>query len=117
MPFQALLDGLVRGLPGARSALLMDATGELVLAAGARDDRHALLAAYQGIALAQVRRVSDRLGWGTLRYVLSRHQGGHVVLRPLRDGYYLVLTLGRAAEVGRCVHASALTQERMDQAL
>ncbi len=95
----------------------MDATGELVLAAGARDDRHALLAAYQGIALAHVRRVSERLGWGDLRYVVSRHRAGHVVLRPLRDGYYLVFTLGSEADLGRGVYVSSLIQERMDQAL
>jgi predicted regulator of Ras-like GTPase activity (Roadblock/LC7/MglB family) len=95
----------------------MDATGEPVLGAGAGDDRDALLAAYQGIALARVRRFADRFGWGTLRYVVSRHQAGHVLLRPLRDGYYLVLTLGPDADVGRSVHVSALTQERMDQEL
>ena len=107
----------MRAVPGARSALLMDAAGELVLGAGAGDDRDALLAAYQGIALARVRRFADRFGWGTLRYVVSRHQAGHVVLRPLRDGYYLVLTLGPDADIGRSVHVSALTQERMDQEL
>jgi predicted regulator of Ras-like GTPase activity (Roadblock/LC7/MglB family) len=107
----------VRALPGARSALLMDASGELVLGAGVRDDRHALLAAYQGIALAQARRAGDRLGAGSLRYVVSRYRAGHVILRALREGYYLVLTLGPDAEVGRGVHVSGLAQERMDREL
>jgi predicted regulator of Ras-like GTPase activity (Roadblock/LC7/MglB family) len=111
------LDSLVAALPGAGSALLMDASGELVLGAGVRDDRHALLAAYQGIALAQAQRTGDRLGTGSLRYVVSRYRGGHVILRALRDGYYLVLTLGPDADVGRSIFVSGLAQERMDREL
>ncbi len=95
----------------------MDSVGELVLAAGERSETHHLIAAHQGIALTRLRRLAERYGHGALRSLVFRHANGCVVLTPLRDGYYLVLTLGREADVARCVYASGLVQERMDQEL
>jgi predicted regulator of Ras-like GTPase activity (Roadblock/LC7/MglB family) len=82
---------------GARSALLLDAQGEVVVGAGNLDERERLIGAYQGIALGMVSRAAERVGGGEVRSVVSRHSLGSVVLATLKDGYYLVVSLGPAA--------------------
>ncbi|MBI3932862.1 MAG: roadblock/LC7 domain-containing protein [Acidobacteria bacterium] len=117
MPYQSILDELVRSVDGAQGALLLDALGEVVVESGARDERHRLIGAYQGIALASARKTSARYEVGDVHYILCRYAWGHVILRPLKDGYYLVVSLAPEANVGEGVHRSALTQERMDGAI
>jgi hypothetical protein len=56
----------------------------VVAEAGARDDRHRLIAVYQGILLSSARRVLRPLAAGEIDYVLSRYEEGTVILRPLR---------------------------------
>jgi predicted regulator of Ras-like GTPase activity (Roadblock/LC7/MglB family) len=117
MPYQSLLDGLMRAVPGGRGALLLDQTGELVLASGSPDHSQHLLGAYQGIALAALLKVAARYQVGAVEYVLCRYQNGHVILRPLRDGYYLVFSLRPDADVPRGLRHSALAQSRLNQVL
>ena len=117
MPYQKLLDALVRSVDGAEGALLLDANGELVVESGERHERHRLIGAYQGIALARARDVKDRYATGELRYIVCRYTDGHVILRPLRDGYYLVVALAASANVGQAIHRSAQTEERMNAEL
>ena len=117
MPYQLLLDGLVRSVAGIRGALLLDEEGEVVVEAGIRDERQRLIGAYQGIGLAQARRTHARLPSGAIRYILGRYAWGHVILRPLRDGYYLVISLGPGANVGEGLHGSAEAQRRLDASL
>lgn len=116
MPYQRLLDGLV-SLPGAQGALLLDAEGERVVEAGARDHRHRLIGAYQGIALTKVRRTAERYRLGPVRHLVCRYDWGTVILRPLKDGYYLILSLAPEAAVGPAVFHTERAQEEMNQAL
>lgn len=117
MPYQSLLETLVRSVDGAQGALLLDALGEVVVEAGDRDERHRLIGAYQGIALTRAERISGRHGVGAVRYILCRYAWGHVVLRPLKDGYYLVVSLGADGDVAEALHRSEDTQERMNAQL
>jgi len=98
-----LLDGLIREVPGARAVLLLDATGEVAMESGARDESHRLVGAYQGIAFGHAQRASIRHGMGPVRGLTCRYEHGHVLLQPLKDGYYLVLLLGPEAspDLGR----------------
>jgi hypothetical protein len=114
MPYRALLDGFLRSVRGAEAALLLDATGEVVIESGACDDRHRLIGAYQGIALAAARRVLGRYLPAGIHYMLCRYAAAHVILRPLKDGYYLVVALRPDAPVAEGVHRSADVQERMN---
>jgi Roadblock/LC7 domain-containing protein len=116
MPYQALLDGLM-SVSGARGVLLLDGTGELVLSAGTRDESEPLLGAYQGIALAGLRKVALRYQVGPIEYVLCRYERGHVILRPLREGYYLVFSLLPGSDLAGGVRQSAITQARLNEAL
>ncbi len=117
MPYQRLLEELVRGVRGAQGALLLDATGEVVVEAGAKDDRHRLIGAYQGIALTLAHRTSARYAVGSIGHICCRYAWGHVVLRPLRDGYYLVLSVAAEGSLGEAVYRSAATQDKMNAEL
>ncbi|HEX6739769.1 MAG TPA: roadblock/LC7 domain-containing protein [Vicinamibacteria bacterium] len=117
MPYQSLLDGLMRAVPGGRGALLLDETGELVLAAGSRDESQHLMGAYQGIALTTLRKVAARYEMGGIEYVLCRYRHGHVILRPLREGYYLVFSLLPGADLARGLRQSALAQGQLNRVL
>ena len=117
MPYQALLDTLVGSVEGARAALLLDGTGEVVIEAGLREDRQRLIGAYQGIVLSHARKAVYRCGSGRLGFLIARYDGGAVVLRPLKDEYYLVLCLGREANVAVAVLRSAETERRVNAEL
>ena len=117
MPYQALLDELVRSVPRVESALLLDATGELVVGAGDDEPRKLLIGAYQGIVLGQAQRTAARYDLGHLRCMLWRHSSGAVIVRPLKDGYYLVVSLGVEADVARGLHLTAAVQERLNAEL
>ena len=92
MPYKRILDSLLGRVAGARSVLLLDAQGEVVVGAGELDERERLIGAYQGISLGMVSRAAERVGGGEVKSVVSRHASGTVVLTTLRDGYYLVVS-------------------------
>jgi predicted regulator of Ras-like GTPase activity (Roadblock/LC7/MglB family) len=97
LPYKRILEGLLARVAGARSALLLDAQGEVVVGAGSLDERERLIGAYQGIALGMVSRAAERFGGGEVKTVVSRHALGSVVLATLKEGYYLVISLGPAS--------------------
>lgn len=117
MSLQSLLDTLVGSVSGAEGALVLDANGEVVVEAGDGRERHRLIGAYQGIALARARELGARYATGEIRHILWRYSGGHVILRPLRDGYFLVVSLSPSGNVGQGLHRSASVQERMNAEL
>jgi predicted regulator of Ras-like GTPase activity (Roadblock/LC7/MglB family) len=114
MPYQRLLDELVRTVQ-AGGALLLDADGEVVVEGGGRDDRLRLIGAYQGLALGAVRRTVARQGGGAIEYVLCRYAAATVIVRPLKDGYYLVLSVPAGGRVGEGLHHSGRTQEDLNR--
>ena len=117
MTFQALLDRLVGSVEGVQGAVLMDASGEVVFEAGDRSERHRLIGAYQGIALVRLKNVEERCETGSVRHLYYRYSDGHVILRPLKEGYYLVVSLAADANVGKALFRSAETRERLDAEL
>jgi hypothetical protein len=72
---------------------------------------------YQGIMLAAARRLLQPLGAAEIEYVLTRYEEGTLILRPLRDGYYVVVSLRRGARLATGVHRSAAAQERLNEAV
>jgi predicted regulator of Ras-like GTPase activity (Roadblock/LC7/MglB family) len=104
-------------VPGARAALLLDVTGEVVVGSGAGDDRTRLMAAYQGIALGEAQRATARHGGGSVQELVCRYEQGFVILQPLKDGYYLVFLLGPGASLARGRHRLRPAWARMIQEL
>jgi predicted regulator of Ras-like GTPase activity (Roadblock/LC7/MglB family) len=113
--YREILDELVARVAGARSALLLDAQGEVVFGAGDLGERQRLIGAYQGIALGMASRTAVRFGAGEVRSLGWRHDGGSVLLATLRDGYYLVLSLGPGALTAVAVHRCEEARARLDE--
>ncbi len=97
MPYRRILEALLARVAGARTALLLDVQGEVVVGAGDLGERQRLIGAYQGILLGMASRTADRIDAGDVRSLVWRHDGGSVVLTTLKDGYYLVVSLDRRA--------------------
>jgi predicted regulator of Ras-like GTPase activity (Roadblock/LC7/MglB family) len=116
MPYQRLLDDLIRSVHG-HAALLLDSEGEVAMQAGAIDERQRLIGAYQGIGLATARRTLARHGRGRIAYILCRYDAAAIILRPLKDGYYLVLSLPADGRIGEGLHHSGVAQEKLDREL
>jgi predicted regulator of Ras-like GTPase activity (Roadblock/LC7/MglB family) len=112
-----ILEALLASLPGADAALLLDSEGEVVVEAGDKQWRHRLIGAYEGISLATVKQIVLRHAMGGLQYVLRRHAGGSVLLRPLKDGYYLLVSLRPEAALAEAVHRSASAKRALDEDL
>jgi predicted regulator of Ras-like GTPase activity (Roadblock/LC7/MglB family) len=117
LPYLLLLRRLLAAVTGSQAALLLDAQGEVVVEAGATDDRQRLIGAYQGIALSAATRTTSRYEIGTIDHLSCRYTWGTVILRPLKDGYYLVVSLGPQALLGRAIFHSALAQEGLNAEL
>jgi len=111
VPYRRILESLLARIGGARTALLLDAQGEVVVGAGDLGERQRLIGAYQGIALGMAARTAERFEAGDVRSLVWRHEQGTVVLTTLKEGYYLVVSLGReslaAAAVRHCEDARA----------
>jgi predicted regulator of Ras-like GTPase activity (Roadblock/LC7/MglB family) len=117
VPYRGILESLLARIAGARTALLLDTQGEVVVGAGELDERQRLIGAYQGIALGMASRIAGRFDAGEVRSVLWRHDGGAVVLATLKDGYYLVVSLGPdalpAVAARRCDEARTRLDEEI----
>jgi predicted regulator of Ras-like GTPase activity (Roadblock/LC7/MglB family) len=115
MPYRRILEALLGRVRGARTALLLDAQGEVVVGAGELDERHRLIGAYQGIALGMAARAASRFDAGEVKTLVWRHDGGAVLLRTLREGYYLVLSLGPGALPALALRHCEDARQRLDQ--
>jgi predicted regulator of Ras-like GTPase activity (Roadblock/LC7/MglB family) len=119
LPYLRLLEQLLASVPGALAALLLDPNGEVVVEAGPRldRDRHRLIGAYQGIALQTAQQATQRYEIGGIACLVCRYTSASLILRPLRDGYYLVVSLTPEANLGRGIHFSAATGVELDAEL
>jgi predicted regulator of Ras-like GTPase activity (Roadblock/LC7/MglB family) len=114
MPFKRLLEHLVDSVEGAQAALLLDSQGEVVVESGRQDHRHRLIGAYQGITLSRAEEAARRCDFGELHYLIHRYQGGSIVLQPLKDGYYLVLSLSPQALVAEGVRKTLKSRDQLN---
>jgi predicted regulator of Ras-like GTPase activity (Roadblock/LC7/MglB family) len=117
MLYVPVLESLLASVKGAHAALLLDSEGEVVVEAGDKEWRHRLIGAYEGIALATVRGIVARHAMGYVDYVVRRHAGGSVLLRPLKDGYYLMVSLSPEAPLAEAIHRSQRAKIELDQDL
>jgi predicted regulator of Ras-like GTPase activity (Roadblock/LC7/MglB family) len=103
-------------VPGAEGALLLDSEGEVVVQVGG-GFRHRLIGAYQGISLSIARRIGARHGTGAVESLTCRYSRAALVLRPLKDGYYVVLAMAPDGALGDAERRSESARRRIDEAL
>jgi predicted regulator of Ras-like GTPase activity (Roadblock/LC7/MglB family) len=115
VPYRRILEQLLTRIAGARTALLLDAQGEVVVGAGELDERQRLIGAYQGIALGMATRTAGRFDAGEVRSLVWRHDGGSVVLATLKDGYYIVVSLGPEALLAVAARHCEEVRSRLDE--
>ena len=117
MPYQRLLDELLRSVR-ADAALLLDGEGEVAIQSGARDERHRLIGAYQGIGLTAARKT------------LARHDGGGPSATccaatprppsscgPSRTGTTWCCRCPVDGRIAEGIHHSERTQEKLNREL
>ena len=64
LPYRRILEALLARVAGARTALLLDVQGEVVVGAGDLGERQRLIGAYQGILLGMASRTAGRFDVG-----------------------------------------------------
>jgi len=114
LPYLLILERLLAAIAGARAALLLDPNGEVVVEAGAKDVRHRLIGAYQGIALSAARRATSRHEVGSIVQFCCRYAGGAVVLTSLKDDYYLIVLLAPEASLAVGLWHSASARDALN---
>ena len=68
MPYRRILEKLLTKVRGSIAALLLDAQGELVVGAGALDEKQRLIGAYAGISLGMALRIETLRARGATDY-------------------------------------------------
>ena len=114
MLYVPVLKDLLASVRGADAALLLDSEGEVVVEAGDKQWRHRLIGAYEGISLGIIKKIVERHRMGSIDYIVRRHATGSVILRPLKDGYFLIVSLGPEAPLAQAVHRSAAAKVSLD---
>ena len=92
-PYSATLRKLLDSVDGAVAVGFADYEGESVQLEGALgDDVHRLHLAYQGIVLHHLQSLHQQFDETPTR-ITSRYENLHVMIQPLKSGYFVVLTL------------------------
>jgi len=114
MPFKNILQGMLDQLPGAVGAIIADWEGEAVDQVAQMDDYEIkVLGAHKGIILTQLRQALQRLDGGALEEVLIHFEKGTVLLTPLTEDYFLVLTVEPEVMVGKAAFAMRRCAEQL----
>ena len=114
MLYVPVLEDLLASVRGAHAALMLDSEGEVVVEAGDKQWRHRLIGAYESISLGTIQKIVERHRMGALDYVVRRHATGSVILRPLKDGYYLLVSLRPEAPIAQAIHRSAAAKVSLE---
>lgn len=116
-PYSASLRNLLDIVNGAIAAGFADYEGESVQIEGALDaDTHRLHLAYQGIVLHHLQAIHQPLGETPTR-ISSRYQNLHIIIQPLKSGYFIVLTLKPNSNLYRAVRNLEQTAQELNQDL
>ncbi|HEU0005842.1 MAG TPA: hypothetical protein VFS12_07620 [Terriglobia bacterium] len=116
-PYSSPLRKLLDSVDGAVAAGFADYEGESVQFEGALDDdTHRLHLAYQGIVLHHLQSVHQLMGETPTR-ISCRYQNLHVIIQPLKSGYFIVLTLKPSSNLYRAGHCLEQTAQEFNQDL
>ena len=104
MSFKTLLTQLVESVPGAQGAIIADWDGEAVDPVALIDDYELkIIGAHKGIILHNMRDVVTRLGDDRLSEIIITTAQAQMLILPVTNDYFLVLTLDRSDSLGRAL--------------
>lgn len=116
MPYKDILKELLDKVEGAVGVGFVASDGETVQLEGQLEDFvHRLHLAYQGILLQTLSRIHENPR--NLQVVLSIHQNYAVAIKPLSDGYFLVLTLKKGKNLHLIVRYLEQAAEELNREL
>ena len=117
MLYKDVLQHLLEKVDGALGAGFVASDGETVQLEGQLEDfAHRLHLAYQGILLQALSNIHANQTTN-LQVVLSIHQNYSVAVKPLSDGYFLVLTLKRGKNLHHAVRFLEQAAEELNREL
>lgn len=103
--FGKILERVVTALPGAHGAIFVDWEGEAVDEFACIDVNDLkIVGAQWGITYQQTLAALDKLGLGSLDELVLRFSEEQIVVRRVAEGYIVLLSLGRDANLGRALH-------------
>ena len=116
--FDAILRKLLQNTPGAIGAIFLDREGEAVQFWSERvfdigPDGLRAIGAYQGIYLAELQRICERVEAGRPERFSIDFANVKIISWDLKDGYYIVLVLDRAASEGIAWHHLRSCRQRL----
>jgi predicted regulator of Ras-like GTPase activity (Roadblock/LC7/MglB family) len=118
VPFQGILRQLLQSIPGAIGAVFLDREGEAVDLWAERvfeigPEGLRAIGAYEGIFIADVKRICQRLGAGPLVQLAIEFEHAKVLSCNLNEGYYLVVVFERGANEGIAWQKLRACRERL----
>lgn len=116
--FEKILRELLATTPAAIGAIVLDREGESVQLWAERvfdigPEGLKAIGAYQGIYLAELRRICDRVGAGQPERFTTDFANAKVMSCDLKDGYYVVLVLDPSANEALAWHHLRSSRQRL----
>ena len=116
--FDAILRELLTSTSGAIGAIFLDREGEAVQFWSERvfdigPDGLRAIGAYQGIYLAELQRICDRIEAGRPERFTIEFADTRILSCDLKEGYYLVLVIDRSANEGLAWHHLRSCRQRL----
>ncbi len=96
MPFRTIMKDLVESTSGATGAIFVDGEGEAVdlYSVNGGDNYHLrVIGAHKGIMLNLIHDAQEAVSDDPVRNVVIRMENFNVLMAPVEDGYFVVMTL------------------------
>ena len=107
----AILQGLIESVKGARAAIFLDEDGESIAQAGDLQADIRLQGAWKEIHLDRIKEITGRLGLGSVQAVLFSLDQGNELMVPVSKDYCLVLFLSAFADLRTAMEELEKTTE------
>ena len=119
MPANKMFERILNDLStsaGAAGAIMIDRDGEIVASWAAGPDMQMdLIGAHHGIILSIIKDISSRHDLSTVGHVAITTDKARLVISTVKEGYCVVMALGRETPVGKALHEAGKAVERIEK--
>ncbi|MDO8427366.1 MAG: roadblock/LC7 domain-containing protein [Deltaproteobacteria bacterium] len=115
MSFDLILKELTKNA-GAKGAVMLDSDGEIVAShADSPSLEIDLIGAHHGIVLDIIKDATSRSAFSGVRSVAISTVKSRLAISTLKEGYYLLVAMGRSAPMGKALFESRRAVERIEE--